>query len=59
MQKAEQRFFKKRSLYYATFPIREQAERGNWNFSLKTVYVIGILNFNIDDENDSYFHYEV
>mgnify|MGYP000311427132 CR=1 FL=1 len=28
MQKAEQQFFKDRSLYYATFPIREQAERG-------------------------------
>ena len=29
MQKAEQQFFKDRSLYYATFPIREQAERGD------------------------------
>ena len=59
MQKAEQQFFKDRSLYYATFPIREQAERGDWDYSLKAVYVIGILNFNIDDENDSYFHHEV
>ena len=50
MQKAEQQFFKERSLYYATFPIREQAERGDWDYSLKAVYVIGILNFNIDDK---------
>ena len=59
MQKAEQQFFKDRSLYYATFPIREQAERGDWDYSLKAVYVIGILNFNIDDDNGSYFHHEV
>ena len=58
MQKAEQQFFKDRSLYYATFPIREQAERGDWDYSLKAVYVIGILNFNIDDDNGSYFHHE-
>ena len=30
MQKAEQQFFKDRSVFYATFPIREQARRGDW-----------------------------
>ena len=30
MQRGEQQFFKDRSLYYATFPIREQARRGDW-----------------------------
>lgn len=28
MQKAKVNFFKNRSFYYATFPIREQAEKG-------------------------------
>ena len=29
MQRGEQQFFKDRSVYYATFPIREQSQRGN------------------------------
>ncbi|MEZ5671731.1 MAG: PD-(D/E)XK nuclease family transposase [Thiotrichaceae bacterium] len=32
LQKAKQNFFKDRSVFYATFPIREQAERGEWNY---------------------------
>jgi predicted transposase/invertase (TIGR01784 family) len=49
LQKAKQNFFKDRTIYYSTFPIREQAERGNWDFSLKAVYCIGILDFTFDD----------
>ena len=30
MQRGEQQFFKDRSLYYATFPIREQGQKGEW-----------------------------
>ena len=60
MQRGEQQFFKDRSLYYATFPIREQARRGNdWDYRLKAVYVIGILNFTMDDSSDSYYRREV
>lgn len=36
MQNAYQTFFKDRSLFYSTFPIREQAPKGSdWNFCLK------------------------
>lgn len=59
MQRGEQQFFKDRSLYYATFPIREQGEKGEWDYRLKAVYVIGILNFKLDSEDDNYFHHEV
>ena len=45
MQKAEQEYFKERSLYYATAPIREQAPKGKWNYRLENVYTVGILNF--------------
>ena len=38
MQKGEQQFFKDRSVFYSTFPIREQAKRGDWNYELKAVY---------------------
>ncbi len=61
MQKAEQKYFKDRSIFYATFPIRDQAKTGDWDFELQAVYTVGILNFTFnDDENDSnYFHSEV
>ena len=61
MQKAEQDYFKDRSVYYATFPIREQAPRGEWDFRLKAVYTVGILNFVFPDNEYSpeCFHHEV
>ena len=59
MQKAEQQFFKDRSIFYSTFPIREQAQRGDWDYRLKAVYTIGILNFCFDDSDPEYFHHEV
>jgi len=60
MQKGEQTFFKDRSIYYSTFPIREQAIKGNgWNYELKAVYTVGILNFTFDNQDDRYFHHEV
>ena len=49
LQKAKQNFFKERTVFYSTFPIREQAERGDWNYNLKAVFCIGILDFTFDD----------
>ena len=40
LQKTKQKFFKDRTLYYTTFPIREQAKRYNWDFKLKAVYTL-------------------
>ena len=60
MQRGEQQFFKDRSIYYATYPIREQAIKGEiWDYELKAVYVIGILNFALDDVSSSGFRHEV
>ena len=59
MQRGEQQFFKDRSLYYATFPIREQAQRGDWDYELQRVYVIGILNFRIDGTRPDQYSHEV
>lgn len=53
LQKAKQNYFKDRTIFYSTFPIREQAEKGEWNFNLKAVYCVGILDFTFDDyENE-------
>lgn len=59
MQKGEQHFFKERSIYYSTFAIREQAPRGEWNYELKGVYTIGILNFCFKGTGDDKFYHEV
>ena len=59
MQKAEQSYFIDRSIYYSTFPIQEQAPKGKWNFELKRVYTIGILNFTFNENDPNYMHHEV
>lgn len=60
MQNMTQEFFKDRTIYYATTPIRQQAERGKkWDYHLKGVYTIGILNFTFDFKDDNYYHHEV
>ena len=59
MQKGEQQFFKDRSIYYSSFAIREQAPRGEWNYELKGVYTIGILNFCFDKEREGNYYHEV
>ncbi len=49
LQKAKQNYFKERTIYYSTFPVQEQAEKGEWNYNLKAVYCIGILDFVFQD----------
>ena len=46
------RFFKDRSLFYSTFPIREQGQKGVWDFRLLPVYFIAILDFIYDEKED-------
>lgn len=56
LQKVKQNFFKDRSVYYASFPIQEQAEKGEWNYELAPVYLVGLLDFIFDDhKNDPTF----
>ena len=59
MQKAKQNFFKDRSVYYATFPIQQQAKKGEiWNYELSAVYFVGILDFVFAENinNDEVLH---
>jgi predicted transposase/invertase (TIGR01784 family) len=58
LQRAEQKHFIDRALYYTTFPIQQQATRGVWDFELKPIYFIGILNFEVSEfRDDNYIHY--
>ena len=51
MQNAYQAYFKDRSLFYSTFPIREQAPKGSdWDFKLNHVYTVALLNFNMNED---------
>jgi predicted transposase/invertase (TIGR01784 family) len=52
MQKAKIKYFKDRSLFYVTFPIREQAQKGEWDFQLEPVYFVAILDFHYDEEEE-------
>ncbi len=53
MQKAKMNFFKDRSLFYATFPIRDQSRKGKeWDFRLNDVYFIAILDFEYDENEE-------
>ena len=45
LQKAKQKHFKDRLLYYSTFSIQEQGKRGDWDYELNAVYIIAILDF--------------
>ena len=52
IQKAKQNYFKDRSVYYTSFPIQEQGQKGDWNYKLSPVYAVGILDFIFDDHKD-------
>ena len=52
IQKAKQNYFKDRSVFYASFPIQEQAQKGFWDYRLQPVYTVGILDFIFDDHKE-------
>ncbi|NER19329.1 MAG: Rpn family recombination-promoting nuclease/putative transposase [Symploca sp. SIO1C2] len=52
LQKANQNYFKDRSVYYESFPIQEKTLNGKWDYKLSSVYTIGILNFVFDDHKN-------
>ena len=52
MQKAPQNYFKDRSVFYSTFPIQQQAKTGKWDYNLKHVYTIGLLDFEFDEHKN-------
>ncbi len=56
LQKVRQAHFKERSIYYSTFPIQSQAQKGIWDFRLNAVYTISIVDFLLFENDENYFH---
>ena len=53
MQKAKQHHFRDRAIFYVTFPIRDQAEKGvEWQFELNPIYYVGVLDFVYDEHEE-------
>ncbi len=52
MQKAKEPYFRDRCLYYSTFPIQKQGLPGSWNYRLKAVYMVAILDFVLFNESE-------
>jgi predicted transposase/invertase (TIGR01784 family) len=52
MQKEKLKFFKDRGLFYITFPIQEEAKKGEWDFRLPHIYFIAILDFIYDEKEE-------
>lgn len=55
LQRLAQKHIKDRLLYYSTFPLQQQAIKGEWNFELSKVYTIGIFDFVADDHTSDFF----
>jgi predicted transposase/invertase (TIGR01784 family) len=54
MQKAPFPYMKDRALFYSSFAIKNQAEKGvEWNFELNPVYFIAILDYEMDQTEES------
>jgi predicted transposase/invertase (TIGR01784 family) len=53
MQKAKVKFFKDRALFYITFPIREQSQKGDWDFELQAIYFIAVLDFLYEEAEEA------
>lgn len=59
MQRSDQPYFKDRTVYYAASAIVQQAPKGEWDYQLEDVCVVGILNFvfpNNEYGKDSFYH---
>ena len=54
LQRSKQKYFKDRAVYYTSFPIQEQSQRGDWDYYLEPIYFVGILEFKLDNTNKSY-----
>ena len=52
MQNASQKYLKDRTIFYSTYPIREQAPKGDaWDYRLNPVYAVALVNYDMKEES--------
>ena len=59
MQRAEQKYFTDRAVFYTSGKLHEQGSKGrkDWDYKLQEVYFIGLMDFNFDHTpTDKYLH---
>ncbi|MFT3949301.1 MAG: Rpn family recombination-promoting nuclease/putative transposase [Agriterribacter sp.] len=59
MQRAEQKFFTDRAIFYTCSKLYEQGQKGNryWDFELKEVYFIALMDFKFEgSSSEKYLH---
>ena len=59
MQRAEQKYFTDRAVFYTAGKLHEQGPKGqkDWDYKLQEVYFIGLMDFNFDHTpSDKYLH---
>jgi predicted transposase/invertase (TIGR01784 family) len=55
MQRAQQKHFADRALFYGAHLIRKQGQVGQqWRYELNAVYVVSVLNFSLKEGSDSF-----
>lgn len=59
MQRIYQFYFIDRSVFYCSRLIHNQAPKGNWNYKLKEVYFIGILDYIMENSDDERYVHKV
>ncbi len=59
LQRIKETYFKDRSLYYSTIPMRQQAAVGDWNYRLKRTICVCIMDFVFENSNPSGMVHEV
>jgi len=53
IQRPKKKNFKERLIYYSTFPIQQQAIKGDWSFEQTAVYVLAIMDFELGNTRSS------
>ena len=53
VQRRKQPFYPERAIYYSTFQIQRQVEAGANTYNFLPVYVVNILDFKIDKDDDN------
>ncbi len=59
MQKMNEVFLTDRLVYYSSFPIAQQAQKGKWDFELNPIYCVGILDFDFFADSRFIHHSQI